>query len=150
MGQFETIYSVCTFTMVASAESMLIICIMVLVDELWYLGIFLITLVIFQIFLICVAGTLFESVCSAYEERVYFMLWYNLNTSQQKVVRSMLQMAQKPILVTLLGFVPANLDTFKRVGLIRENTSTDLKNDTLFQVMKSTYSFLMLLHENVN
>lgn len=115
MAKFEAIYSACTFTMVASAESMLVICILVLVDQLWYLGVFLISLVIFQIFLICVAGTLFESVCTEYEERVYSMRWYSLTNAQQRIVRSMLQMAQSPKLVTLLGFLPANLDTFKRV-----------------------------------
>lgn len=125
MAKFGDIYSACTFTMVASAESMLIICILVLVDELWYLGIFLISLVIFQIFLICVAGTLFESVCSAYEERVYSIRWYSLSNKQQKVVCSMLQMAQKPKLVTLLGFLPANLDFFKRVRILEDCFSCD-------------------------
>lgn len=116
MSKFEAIYSACTFIMVASAESMLIICILVLVDQMWFLGIFLISLVTFQIFLICVAGSLFESVCSAYEERVYGVRWYCLNNSQRRIVQSMLQMAQTPKLVSLLGFLPANLDTFKSVS----------------------------------
>lgn len=118
MAKFEAIYSPITFTMVASAESMLIICLLVLVDQLWYLGVFLISLVIFQIFLICLAGTLFQTVCTAYEERVYSIRWYSLSNEQQKIVRSMLQMAQSPKLVTLLGFLPANLDTFKRVSVM--------------------------------
>lgn len=115
MAKFEEIYSACTFTMVASAESMLIVCILVLVDQLWYLGVFLISLVIFQIFLICMAGTFFESKCTEYEVKVYSMRWFCLTNAQQRIVQSMLQMAQRPKLVTLLGFVPANLDTFKRV-----------------------------------
>lgn len=102
--------------MVSSAMSMLIICILVLVDQLWYLGVFLISLVIFQIFLICAAGSLFEAVCSEYEAKLYAISWHALSNAQQSGVRLMLQMAQSPTLVTLLGFLPANLDTFKRVS----------------------------------
>lgn len=114
MAKFEEIYAACTFTMVMSAESMLIICILVLVDQLWYLELFLISLVIFRIFLICAVGSLSGSLCSEYERNLYAISWYALSNAQQKVVRSMLQMAQSP---KLLGFLPANLNTFKRVGV---------------------------------
>lgn len=116
MSKFEAIFSACTFTIVASAESMLVICIVVVVNQLWYLGLFLISLAIFQIFLVCIAGTWFETACSKYEAKVYSVRWYCLQVSQQKIIKSMLQTAQTPRLVSLFGFLPANLHTFHRVS----------------------------------
>lgn len=128
MSKFEDIFAGCTFTIVACAQSMLVISIVVVVSQMWLPGFFFISLAIFQIFLVCMAGTWFETACSEYEAKVYAVRWYCLNYSQQKMVKSMLQTAQTPTLVSLLGFVPANLYTFQRVT--RDLASYDIKFTT--------------------
>lgn len=113
---FESMFSFHTLVMVLSASFMIVACMLVLVKQMWLLGLVLISLGVLQILLICLMGTFFEQRCLSLSEKLYMTDWYLFSPKLRKDWYLIMQMASNPTMYTMGGVLPSNLSTFMMVS----------------------------------
>lgn len=112
----EKVFSNHAMGMVLSASSMVLVCMLLLVQDFWLLGLVLICIGLLQILFICMMGTVFQSSCEQLSEKLYMFEWYLLTPRLRKHWVPVMQMAQRPPLTTIGGIQPSNLNTFMLVS----------------------------------
>lgn len=112
---FEGIYSLHSLVMVVSAGLMIVVCLLVLVNQFWFVGFAMIAVGLWQVFFICQFGTAYETSCQQLEDKTYALDWYLLTPKHRRQWWLVLQMAQRPFFNTMAGIWPSNLNTFIRV-----------------------------------
>lgn len=113
---FERVFSLNSLVTVGSAAMMILVCLVVLVKQFWFLGLVLIVMALWQILFICVMGMAFEICSWKFFKKLYRMDWYLLSPKHRKYWCLLMTMAQRPNLNTLGGIHPSNLNTFLMVS----------------------------------
>lgn len=113
IGRVVDLHSV---VVVSTAAAALVICLVVLVKENWYFGLFLIGVAFYEMFQIFLLGTFYEITCMEFVRKLYGIQWNKLSPPNRGILRVILQMAQLPNLSTLGGIAPSNLNTFLQVS----------------------------------
>lgn len=117
MRLFEKIFSAHSFVMVGCASLVMVVCLFVLVQHFWAVGLFMIGMVLVQILFICVMGTVFETSCERFGLKLYLINWHLLSPKHRQHLRLVMQMAQTPPLNTMGGVLPSNLNSFMLVRI---------------------------------
>lgn len=99
--------------------------VVVLVKQFWLVGFAIILVSIYQIGFICTMGATFESRCDRFEQRLNSFKWNNLRVPQQKKFILVLQMAQRPKLLSIGNIADANFNTFLKVRLTGIGSKSD-------------------------
>lgn len=111
---------------VMSAAFLIVVSILVLVVQFWFLGVGIIAVGLWQILFVCQLGMAYESICEELADQFYFLDWYLLTPRQRKQWLLIMHMTQRPYLNTMGHIWPCNLNSFIRV-------------------LRNIYSFLMML-----
>lgn len=145
MVLFEDIFAMHSLVMVLFSSMVIIVCLVVLVGKFWLIGLLMLSMNFWQILFICAMGSAFETSCREFTEKMYSIDWHLLSPRHRTFLRIMLQLAQKPRLNTMGGFLPSNLNTFM---MVRSEDIYDFyyqNSHSLFQVLRQMYSILMML-----
>lgn len=117
---FETVFSLHSLVIVGSASLTIVVCMVVLMDQLWFPGITMIAVSVWQIFFTCRLGTAFESSCKEFEKMTCMIDWYLLAPKHRRHWLSILTMATMPQLHTMGGVRPSNLNSFVLVRSLHD------------------------------
>lgn len=128
-----SLFSLHNAVMIFSAAVSIVGCLMVLVKQMWLLGLPTIGVAWFQIIFISSYGAAYETACKAFAANVHRKDWALI-----------LMLAQNPRRITIGGFRDCNLKAFVMVSRSR-TTSIVLFNVYSFQIIQNVYSVLMLL-----
>lgn len=101
---------------VLCSASMAVVCLLVLVKQLWVLGFVLIAIAVWHVFFICILGEFVQQSCTRFSDALFETDWYLLPPRLRKQWHLVLMMSQQPNLITLGGAWPSNLNTFQRVS----------------------------------
>lgn len=129
---FGRIFSLLSLVVVGCASMVIVMCLVVLVKQFWLLGFVLIAMVLWQIIFVCAMGSAFESSCLNFSRHLYMMDWFLLSPKHRKYWRLLMQMAQRPHLITMGKVWIANLNSFMLVSDVRlANSASGIVNGAL-------------------
>lgn len=117
MDTLLPIISLHSLVLVGSAVFAILSSLVVLVKQFWLVGLFLIIAGIAQIAFICTTGAIYQSLCERFEQRLYNSKWNHLSVQQQKKLILIMQIAQRPKLLSIGNIEDANFNTFLRVRM---------------------------------
>ena len=126
MTQLDEILAVHSMVVVGTAASVVVICLLVLVNQNWLFGVFLSGIAFCSMFQTFLIGQVYEVASDEFTTNLCFIEWNALLPRHRKVLRLILQITQCPKLTTLGGIAPNNLNMF-------------------LQVLKQIYALFMML-----
>uniref|UniRef100_A0A7G3ASG6 Odorant receptor n=1 Tax=Lutzomyia longipalpis TaxID=7200 RepID=A0A7G3ASG6_LUTLO len=107
--------SMSNFTVLSSSMCSIIFTIYVLIEFFWVPGFVFIVPLITQLMVFGAVGTVYVIYAELYEAAIYNCKWYALPPRAQKALAFILMMSQSPILVTVGGYAPLDLQAFVAV-----------------------------------
>lgn len=123
MTYMDRLLKIHSIVIVGTASAVIVICLLVLVNERWIFGIFLIGVALFEMFQTFVIGTFYEIACDEFTAELYAIEWNGLSPKHRTMLRTVLQLSQSPKLTTLGGLFPNNLNTFLKVSHSQQVTN---------------------------
>ncbi|XP_058811222.1 putative odorant receptor 83c [Topomyia yanbarensis] len=116
IAQIENLFSVQIFVEVSSNALQIVVTLFVMNVEIWMPGYLLLLVSTFQLFLVCILGTMIDIKSDQFSERVYNIPWHKMRNSEQKMIRFMLESSQRSQRLTYGGMIPINMNLFLSVA----------------------------------
>lgn len=116
MTQLDEILAVHSMVVVGTAATVVVICLVVLVNQNWLFGVFLVAIAFCSMFQTFLIGQVYEVTSDEFIVKLCFIEWNAMLPRHRKMLRLILQMAQCPKLTTLCGIAPNNLNMFLQVS----------------------------------
>lgn len=147
MTKLDEILAVHSFVVVGTAATVVVICLVVLVNQNWLFGVFLTAIAFCSMFQTFLIGQVYEVTSDEFITALCFIEWNALMPRHRKMLRLILQMAQCPKLTTLGGIAPNNMNMFLQVtGNGWANAGRLIAPWPYpLQVLKQIYAILMML-----
>lgn len=115
LAMINDTYNQLFFLDILMYTAMNIVGLFVLVDTRWYVGYYLLFVVLGLIFMPCAIGTAIEIKNDAMIDEIYGLSWYLLVPKERKLFKLFLFGAQKTEMPTCGGFLPLNVNTFRMI-----------------------------------
>lgn len=113
LDKVDGVFNKMFFVNIGCYTFMNIITLFVLVNQIWFIGYYLLAVLFGLIFVPCAIGTVIEVKNDELVNEIYSISWYLLTPKERKTYRLFLLGAQKTPMLTCGKFLPLNVNTFR-------------------------------------